>query len=285
MSWKRLVKKTLYRLLGKRVVLALLRETIENQQNMGGFTEVLGPDLLIDVLSNQDALHRGWGHALHWARMFLVRQLPKARVICDLGGMAQGSPLGGLVVMGYPYEFETLNIIELPRELRHDLYKGDETLLPDGVPYRGGTIQYIYSGMTDLSALADASVDLVWSGNSIEHVTESEADVVFEEVRRVLRPEGAFCLDTPNSRATRAYSPRTFMDPDHKVEYEYEQLKSKLERAGFRIVEEKGACWVGESIRSGKFDVEEVWRNRYIYDDIVNCFFLYFRCEKAERVD
>ena len=55
--------------------------------------------------------------------------------------------------------------------------------------------------------------DLVYSGQSIEHVTPSDADIVIKEVARVLRPGGWFALDTPNARVTRVQQP-DLIDPD-----------------------------------------------------------------------
>ena len=45
-----------------------------------------------------------------------------------------------------------------------------------------GPVTYRYQSMTDLSSFADGSFDLVYSGQSIEHVSEDEADVVQIEV-------------------------------------------------------------------------------------------------------
>ena len=44
-----------------------------------------------------------------------------------------------------------------------------------------------------------------------------------------LRPGGYFALDTPNGRLTRLQQ-ADFIDPDHKIEYTFEQLFAKLRR-------------------------------------------------------
>jgi predicted SAM-dependent methyltransferase len=95
-----------------------------------------------------------------------------------------------------------------------------------------GSVEYLYTSMTDLSAFADNSVDLVNSGQSIEHITEEDADIVLRECMRILRPGGHLCIDTPNGESTRLQQAE-FVDPDHKVEYSHGALLSKIEDAGF----------------------------------------------------
>jgi ubiquinone/menaquinone biosynthesis C-methylase UbiE len=50
--------------------------------------------------------------------------------------------------------------------------------------------------MTDLGGIPDGSFDLIYSGQSIEHVTADEADKVLLEARRVLRPGRFDAADT-----------------------------------------------------------------------------------------
>jgi SAM-dependent methyltransferase len=50
---------------------------------------------------------------------------------------------------------------------------------------------------TQLDAFADGTFDLVWSGQSIEHVSREAAERMVREAFRVLVPKGRFCLDTP----------------------------------------------------------------------------------------
>ncbi|MDU7589974.1 MAG: methyltransferase domain-containing protein, partial [Acidovorax sp.] len=61
-------------------------------------------------------------------------------------------------------------------ELRFDI---DESVNPDLV----GT-------MTDMSAVADASVDAIFSSHNIEHLYPHEVPKAFQEFLRVLKPDG-----------------------------------------------------------------------------------------------
>lgn len=132
--------------------------------------------------------------------------------------------------------------------------------------------------MTDLSAYADSTFDLVFSGQSFEHIEPSEADDLVVEIARVLRPGGWFALDTPNARATRLQQAE-FIDPDHKVEYTHGELVAKLERGGLEIVGAMGINYLGESLRSGLFSLEELMRRPGIYWDPEACYVLAYVCQ------
>lgn len=217
-------------------------------------------------------------HALHAAREVMVRGLPKADTIVDLGGGADDRPMGAMVFMGYPYRFDTLTIVEPPREDRHDLYKN---LAPgDPIEYDTGrgVVQYLYTSMADLSPIPSGSVDLVFSGESIEHVTREDCERVLAETRRVLKPCGRFCFDTPNRAVTRVqFGDGQFINPDHKYEYTHAEMRDLLDRHGFEVEEQKGISWC-PSAAEGRFDLGEIMENIGVYDDIENCYLLYYRC-------
>jgi len=121
-----------------------------------------------------------FGPSLHYGRGVFIRSLPKARRILDIGGVALGVPYGALVLMGYPYPFEEIVIVDLPSEDRHELYQDDQRLT--SVDVAGGRVSYRYHSMTDLSSYPSASFDMVYSGESIEHITRAEAELVLAEV-------------------------------------------------------------------------------------------------------
>ena len=116
----------------------------------------------------------GLGQSLHFSRMMFVRSLPPGRRILDLAGPALGNPTGALVLMGYPYRFDDLVVIDLPSEERNELYREDTAHAVTTTAL--GPVRYRYHSMVDLSDYADDSVDLVYSGQSIEHVPLEVAD-------------------------------------------------------------------------------------------------------------
>jgi SAM-dependent methyltransferase len=215
--------------------------------------------------------------SLHMSRCEFIVGLPPAGRILDIGGGDVNHPEGALVAMGYPYHFDALTVIDLPADQRHPMYRSSEH---PTVASRHGPVTYRYQSMTDLAGFADASFDLVYSGQSIEHVSESEADAVLREVHRILAPGGAFAFDTPNARVTRLQQP-AFVDPDHKIEYTASQLDAKLRAAAFEIVERKGLNYVGESVAAGRFDWDEAARNRGMFAAAEDCYLLAYVCRRV----
>jgi SAM-dependent methyltransferase len=179
--------------------------------------------------------------------------------------------------MGYPYRFELLTIVDLPGGERHELYgylASSET-----VESRCGPVQYRYHSMVDLSPYPDASFELVFSGQTIEHITEDEAKKMLAEIRRVLVPGGWFCLDTPNRRVTALQlGPDVLTNPDHKLEYTHEHLSRLLHDAGFDVVDALGLSLADESLVRGDFDQAEVADKHGVYAEIADCYFLAYMC-------
>ena len=70
------------------------------------------------------------------------------------------------------------------QELRLDI---DQSVAPD-----------IVGTMTDMSAVADASVDALFSSHNIEHLYPHEVPVALAEFKRVLRPDGFVVITCPD---------------------------------------------------------------------------------------
>jgi predicted SAM-dependent methyltransferase len=218
--------------------------------------------------------------ALHFSRSLFVRSLPRARRILDLGGTALGSDKGAMVLMGYPYAFDELIVVDLPPDDRNDLYK--ETVSRHVTHTELGPVQYRYHSMSDLTQYADASFDLVYSGQSIEHVPVEEAERVLVGAARILRPGGYLALDTPNARVCRLQQPG-FIDPDHDYEYTHGEMMDKLHEAGFEVREAKGLNYAGDSLARGEFSVQEVSTRRGLFAEIEDCYLLSYLCHKPDR--
>ena len=215
------------------------------------------------------------GASLHFSRSVFVRSLPKARRILDLGGTALGASQGAMVLMGYPYRFDELVVVDLPQDDRNDLYRENESLQVVETPL--GPVHYHYHSMTDLSSYGDGSFDLVYSGQSIEHVPVDEADKVLAEVARVLKPGGYLGLDTPNATVCRLQQAE-FIDPDHDYEYTHAEMVDKLHANGFDILEAKGLNHAGRSLAAGQFSTQEVATQRGLFADIESCYLLSYVC-------
>jgi len=213
--------------------------------------------------------------ALHFSRSLFVRSLPRARRILDLGGTALGSDKGAMVLMGYPYAFDELVVVDLPPDDRNDLYK--ESVARNVTQPDLGPVRSNYHSISDLTQYASGSFDLVYSGQSIEHVPVADADKVLTEVARVLRPGGHLALDTPNATVCRLQQAE-FIDPDHDHEYTHHEMVDKLRCNGFEVVEMKGLNHAGRSLAAGEFSTEEVATQRGLFADIESCYLLSYLC-------
>jgi SAM-dependent methyltransferase len=241
------------------------------------------PDGVVDAMfasAEFAALGRPRDHisALHRSRIAWVRSLPPARRILDLGGASQGNPAGALVDIGWPYPFERLVIVDLHADDRHVLFSRGPR--PDHVESSLGPVEYRYHSMADLGQYDDDDFDMVFSGQSIEHVFEGDADLLCKGALRVLRPGGLFCLDTPNGRVCRLHTGDELIHPDHKIEYTHEQLSAKLADAGFEVVEAKGLHLMTESVSTGKYSEDEFLRNGGVFGAPADCYILAYVCRK-----
>ena len=194
-----------------------------------------------------------FGPSLHYGRGVFIRSLPRARRILDLGGASIGDPSGALVLMGYPYDFEELVVVDLPTEDRHELYR--EEARHTKVLTKRGPVRYEYHSMADLSRYASKSFDMIYSGQSIEHISLLDAQRMLSQARRVLSPGGHLVVDTPNARLTKSATGRVHRSRS-QVRILDRELSTLLRSRGFAIHRATGISYGGRSVepslRSGR---------------------------------
>jgi len=218
------------------------------------------------------------GDVLHNARLQLVRTiLPLAEVILDLGGASSVDPRGALLSFGYPYHPKKLYIVDLPPHER--MFPASEVPLHHN--YEGCEVEYVYGSMADLSGFQEESFDLIWSGESIEHVNVEDCQKVLKQVHRLLKKEGKFALDTPNRRVTKLQHPNAYIHPEHKIEYYYEDFLNLLKQNDFEIVAAKGIIELSQSLNRSEFLVEEFLQNSGLNDNPANSYLFYVCCVKS----
>lgn len=220
-------------------------------------------------------------HKLQSARMQMVRTLlPPAKVVLDLGGYSASDQRGALLQLGYSHLPDKLYIRDLHPEKM--MFPGPEW--PVKVQYKTCEIEYAYGNMTDLSCFQERSFDLIWSGESIEHITLEECEQVLEKIYKLLKPGGKFALDTPNRRATQLQFPDRYIHPEHKIEYYYHDLLKLLRKHNFKIIQSKGIINLSKSIETSKLEYfnNEFVNSESLNDDPDNSYCFYICCMRSQ---
>ena len=103
----------------------------------------------------------------------------------------------------------------------------------DARGHLGADVEFYLSRADAMTAIADASVDVVFASNFLEHLrTKDECDRVFAEVRRILRPGGRFVIMGPNIRYLAA---RYWDFYDHYLPLSHLSLEEGLVQEDYEI--------------------------------------------------
>lgn len=203
------------------------------------------------------------GKILHPIRCDLIKNiLPAKELVLDLGG-ASSNPVGALTEMGYCHAKE-ITIVDLPLDTR--LKSGPD--IKSSIDFNGSNIKYNLHNMSDLSSYANDSFDLVWSGQTFEHITKSEGIDLFSQVRRVLKPGGVFALDTPNRTVTRLLvGADNYIHVEHKFEWEYLDFIDCFSNSGLQLIDTRGLLNMTSSLRSGCGALEDLNKENYMVNN------------------
>lgn len=116
-------------------------------------------------------------------------------------------------------------------------------------------IVYIAGGDARRTDLKTSSVDYIASTNTFEHISKSDLEIICQELRRILSPDGIFCAKidyTDHYSHTDSslhclnflrYSEEEWSRYNHSFNYvnrlRHVDYRSMFEEAGFAIIEEK----------------------------------------------
>jgi SAM-dependent methyltransferase len=123
---------------------------------------------------------------------------------------------------------EFLNSVRAARRIGVDLNPDSASMLEPGIEFHQGRAD-------DLGFLEDASVDVVFTSNLLEHLrSKEEVERTIAAVRRVLKPGGHLIAMGPNIR----FVPGDYWDFwDHTVPISDRSLTELLQSSDFEIVE------------------------------------------------
>jgi SAM-dependent methyltransferase len=151
------------------------------------------------------------------------------------------------------------------RHIGVELYSPEPVDLPPNV-------EWIAASASQMPAVADESIDVLFSGQNLEHLWINDMVGFFKEANRVLRPGATLVLDSPNRLATEAMG---WVQPEHTIEMSAAEATHLLLIAGFSVRTTRGlwrcqaadGSWLGlqappNDVRAlldraaGRFDVD-----------------------------
>ena len=128
-----------------------------------------------------------------------------------------------------------------------EFYSPKPESLPDNVTW-------IVNSVSNMSDVADASIDLVFSGQNLEHLWPDEVAGFMAEAARVTREGGSLVVDSPNRSLT---APMIWSHGEHTVELTVPEMEQLMCLAGFAVTKTVG-IWLCRDPRSGRlldFDI------------------------------
>ena len=166
---------------------------------------------------------------LHDSRSVFLREMPR------ISGTMVSAGCSGT----WYFEWIDRAYGTVERHIGLEFYVEKPSDLPD-------KIEWIANTVSDMSDVADASCDLVFSGQNLEHLWPEEVAGFFTEAARVIKPGGYLVVDSPNRALT---TPFNWSHPEHTVELTIEEARSLFELAGFEVTSVKG-IWLCRDLRT-----------------------------------
>ena len=125
------------------------------------------------------------------------------------------------------------NYGHIPRHFGVEAYMPRPDVLPDNVEW----VEADLASPEGVAMIDTESVDLVFSGQNIEHLWPDQVEAFLVESNRVLRDGGWLVVDSPNRDLTSAYQ---WSMGEHTIEFTPDEAADLLRLAGFEVVTMKG---------------------------------------------
>ena len=191
----------------------------------------LGPRL--DALGHPapDAILLDFNELLHELRTIELRRLPVDGGVLLSAGCAGAWYFDWVEECAGPFE----------RHIGVELYSPEPTGLASNV-------RWIPESAAAMPSVPDGSVDVVFSGQNIEHLWIDGVAGFLAEAHRVLRPSGVLVVDSPNRLVTERLG---WVQPHHTIELSPAEAIELFELAGFAARSVRG-LWCCRDPRTGR---------------------------------
>jgi SAM-dependent methyltransferase len=131
---------------------------------------------------------------------------------------------------GWYFRWIAENYPGIERHIGVEAYSPKPDDLPEGACW-------IANSVADMREVADGSVDLLFSGQNIEHLTLPDIGGFLCEAKRVLRPGGWLVIDSPNRAITERLG---WFQPEHVMEFRVDEILDLVRAAGFETESIRG---------------------------------------------
>jgi len=184
--------------------------------------------------------HGDWNKFFHKCRTEQLRTLPKnAKVFLSAG-------CAGI----WYFDWISENYGAIEKHIGIERY----TPKPENLP---PNVEWIENTVSDMSAVGDRSVDLVFSGQNIEHLWPEDVIGFMREAWRVLRTGGHLVMDSPNRSIT---TPLHWCHPEHILELTVDEAIELCMLSGFEVTKIKG-LWLCKDPTTDQ--LMELWPAKY----------------------
>lgn len=183
-------------------------------------------------------------HVLHHFRGEALRRLPK--------GARHFVSVGCSGTWYFHWIAETYGHVELHTGV--EFYSPQPSDLPHYT-------RWIANTAGDMHDIPDASADLLFSGQNIEHLWVEEIVGFLSESQRVLKEDGLLVVDSPNRLITAKLG---WSHPEHTIEFTPDEMQELLTLAGFDLERQHG-IWLCADPHSGsalpfeEMSTEGIW--------------------------
>lgn len=232
---------------------------------------------VVDGLLGSEEYQRQFGmdvnRRLHEARMAWIAELPAFDRLLDIGGSNPMHAEGALIRLGYPHRPRQLDILDLPPDRQNHGTPIHDQSIP--AMFEWGTVSYFHGSAEDIAkvaALQQRTYDCVFMGQAIEHVRPEALPAILQWIHAHLAPNGCFIADTPNRILTRIQCPSWYIHPDHKIEYEPDQLARVLADNGFKVVKRVGMAHLPKIAAGGIYDAREFRDAQLLHENADACY-------------
>lgn len=162
-------------------------------------------------------------NALHMSRTLALSEMPAGTKT-----MLSAGPNGSWYFDWIEDSYGTVD-----QHIAVEAYTSRPTELPDNVEW----IEADIAAPNGVPAVEDEMIDLVFSGQNIEHLWPDQVVSFLVESNRVLKPGGWLVVDSPNREITASY--RWSMS-EHTLEFSPDEAETLLQLGGFEVRTMKG---------------------------------------------